>query len=78
MQAVSNDARFERQWLAQWRAAGPALARLRERELAGLSPSDALEASETVLAIGADTPLPDHRRTWSGLIELQRLLRRTR
>jgi hypothetical protein len=68
----------QRQWMTQWRKAGEALTEVRARELAALTPADALAAANTLLSLGAGTPLPEHRRSWSGLIELQRLLHRRR
>jgi len=68
----------EQIWAAQWVSAGPALARVRAEELAALTPAQALAASDALLAIGATTPLPASRRTWSGLIDLQRWLARAR
>lgn len=64
----------EREWLAQWRRAGAALERVRAAELAQLRGADALAATHTLLAIGANMPLPEDRVAWSGLIELQRQL----
>jgi hypothetical protein len=51
---------------------------VRADELAILSAADALAASETLLAIGAQVPLSVDRLTWSGLIEFQRYLHRRR
>ena len=65
---------LEREWMAQWRRAADALARVRAAELSHLSAADALAASETLLAIGATMPLSLERLTWSGLIEFQRIL----
>jgi hypothetical protein len=78
MMVMHHDDSFERQWMAQWRAAGPALAKVREVELARLSDAEALAAADMLLAIAVETPLPAERVTWSGLVELQRLLRRAR
>ena len=64
--------------MAQWRRAAEALERVRHDELARLSASDALAASDTLLAIGATLPLPPGRLAWSGLIELQRHFHRRR
>jgi hypothetical protein len=60
--------------MAQWRRAADALTQVRADELSHLSAAAALAASETLLAIGASTPLPVERITWSGLIEFQRIL----
>lgn len=60
--------------MAQWRRAGDALAGVRAGELARLSAADALAAANTLLSLAARMPLPDDRRSWSGLVELQRRL----
>jgi hypothetical protein len=78
MTLVTTPAQTEREWMAQWRRASAALARVRADELAQLRPADALAAADTLLAIGANTPLPVERLTWSGLIEFQRYLHRGR
>jgi hypothetical protein len=62
----------------QWRRAAGELARVRASELAHLPDADALAAAETLLAIGATIPVPPHRLAWSGLIEFQRYLHRSR
>jgi peptidyl-tRNA hydrolase len=71
---VSSDSRFEREWMAQWQRAGEALVLVRATELAALSAAEALAASDTLLAIGANSSPSGDRLTWSGLIELQRHL----
>ena len=78
MEGVTSVAQLEREWMAQWRGASAALARVRADELTSLSAADALAATDTLLAIGATVPLPVDRLAWSGLIELQRHLRRRR
>jgi hypothetical protein len=67
-----------KRWMEQWRSAAVALARIRDREIAALTDAAALEAADTLLAIGARTPLPHRRVIWSGLIDLQRQLHRKR
>ena len=74
MECVPSATPLERHWMAQWRRAAGALARVRADELSHLSGAAALAASETLLAIGATMPLPVERITWSGLIEFQRIL----
>ncbi len=64
--------------MAQWRRASAALARVRADELGHLTAPDALDATNTLLAIGANTSLSAARLTWSGLIEFQRCLHRGR
>ncbi len=68
------DAAREREWMAQWRRAGAALERVRADDLAHLEGTAALAAADTLLAMGANLPLPADRVTWSGLIEFQRQL----
>ena len=71
---MSFATRLERDWMAQWRQSAAALAQVRADELSHLSASDALAATDTLLAIGANVPLSVERITWSGLIECQRIL----
>jgi hypothetical protein len=66
----------EREWMAQWRGAGPALEQVRADELARMTSADALAAADALLGLGATSPLPESRVTWSGLVELQRSLHR--
>lgn len=75
---MPSPAALEREWMAQWRRAGAALAQVRADELAGLSAADALAATDTLFAIGATVPLDADRLTWSGLIDFQRYLHRRR
>jgi len=75
---VSSAALLEREWMAQWRRAAPALAQVRADELARLPAAEALAATDTLLAIGAKVALPVDRLTWSGLIEFERYLHRPR
>jgi len=63
--------------MEQWRAAAGALAEVRERELARLTPEAALAATNALLSLERPA-LPPARECSSGLIELQRLLRRPR
>jgi hypothetical protein len=48
----------------------------RWRELARLSESDALAAADALIAAAVLVPLPESRRTWSGLVEQQALFHR--
>ena len=66
--------RLERDWMTQWRLSAAALARVRAEELSRLPAADALAATDTLLAIGANVPLSVERINWSGLIEFQRIL----
>ena len=74
MGIVPSATRLERDWMAQWRKSAAALARVRAEELSHLPAADALAATDTLLAIGANMPLSAERLTWSGLIEFQRIL----
>lgn len=65
-----------RAWLAQWQAAGPALAAQRRRELRAMSDAEALAAAEAVLALAAPLEPGTRRLTTSGLIQFQQWLRR--
>jgi hypothetical protein len=76
IELVSAPAQLDRDWMAQWRRAGAALARVRAHELAHLSADAALAASNALLALGASVPPSVERLTWSGLIEFQRYLHR--
>ena len=66
----------EQIWARQWTAAGPALARVRAEALRAMTPEQALAAADTLLALGAGLELPDRRRAWSGLVDMQRWLGR--
>jgi len=74
MGIVPSATGLERHWMAQWRKSAAALARVRADELSHLTAADALAATETLLAIGANMPRSVERMTWSGLIEFQRIL----
>lgn len=75
MTEVSERAAY---WMAQWRAAGPALEKVRERELRALTDEEALSAAEDLLSLAASTPLPPERFLSSGLVVQQALLHRRR
>ncbi len=57
---------------------GRILDEIRWRELAALDPVRALEASDMLIEAALRVPVPDHRRTWSGLVEQQALFHRCR
>ena len=63
-------------WLQQWRAAGPALEEVRERELGDLTDEQALAATEALLSIESTMPLPPDRLGTSGLVAQQALFHR--
>jgi len=66
----------QREWLRQWRDAGPALAAQRREELLHLSDEPALAASEALLSLVTTVTLSPGRRRWSGLVEQQALFHR--
>ena len=68
----------ERAWAERWKRAGAALADVRARDLETLSDSAALAAAEDLLSVSHAGDLPEWRRTWSGLVEWQRAVRRHR
>lgn len=72
------DSQGQREWMEQWRAAGPALARQRERELRALSDERALAAAEALLSLVGLVSLPQDRRLSSGLVAQQALFHRRR
>lgn len=61
--------------VAQWRRAGPALARVHRDELRRLTDADALAAAEELLELARLLPPPSGV---SGLVEQQRLFARAR
>jgi hypothetical protein len=65
-------------WMAQWKAAGPALEEVRAREVRALTDEEALAAAEDLLSLPASTPLPPERLRSSGLVVQQALLHRRR
>jgi hypothetical protein len=64
----------EQQWARKWTDAAAALADVRARELQSMSDDDALRITEGLLAMSDPAHLALARRTWSGLVEMQRLL----
>ena len=70
------DGAAQREWMRQWKEAGPALAAQRRRELAHLSDERALAASEALLSLVTLSPSSPWRRHWSGLVEQQALFHR--
>ncbi len=68
------DAAAQRRWMAQWRAAALALEEQRRQEIRSLTTERALAAAEALLALASPAMLGAERRTWSGLVEQQRLL----
>ena len=74
--AMTLDAAAQREWLRQWKEAGPALAAQRCEEVMHLSDERALAASENVLSLVTTVTLSPRRRHWSGLVEQQALFHR--
>ena len=71
---VSRDA--ARAYVQGWAETGRLLEEQRWAELAALSSSDALAASDMLIDAALQVPLPDHRRKWSGLVTQQDVFRR--
>ncbi len=67
---------WARQWLAQWRGAGEALAAERKRSLASLRGDRAAEAVGLVLDLSTKVPASPRRRATSGLVQQQALFLR--
>ena len=68
----------QRAYVRNWTETGRLLERIRWDELRALDPQRALRATDALLDPAVRVPLPPARRTWSGLVELQRLLHRRR
>ncbi|HUE88481.1 MAG TPA: hypothetical protein VMO26_20585 [Vicinamibacterales bacterium] len=64
----------QKAYVKNWGETGRWLEEIRWRELASLDDTAALRATKDLLELGLLTPLPPHRHTWSGLIDLQDLL----
>ncbi len=67
-----------RAWMQQWRAASHALAEQRRIELRQLTDEAALAAAEALLSMADSRDVPEHRRSSSGLVDMQALLHRAR
>jgi hypothetical protein len=61
-------------WMAQWRSASRELEAVWRQELRALSDAEARRASDALLSLFDPRDVPEHRLTWSGLVEQQRLL----
>lgn len=68
----------QRAYVRRWAETGRLLEQIRWRELRALETASALRASDQLIAAALRVPLPPARRAWSGLVELQALLRRRR
>ena len=67
-----------RAYVKGWAETGRLLEEQRWAELSRLSEEDARAASDALILAAAATPLPEGRRTWSGIVELQAYLHRRR
>jgi len=68
----------QRAYVRRWVETGHILEQIRWRELRALDAAAALAASEQLIEAALRVPLPSARREWSGLVDLQDLLRRAR
>jgi len=68
----------QQQWMAQWRWAAVELERVKRAELARLTDEQALRAADDLLALARTAYIDPHRRSYSGLIEQQRLFQKQR
>jgi hypothetical protein len=66
----------ERAYVQNWAETGRLLEQVRWRELREIDADVALRASDALLAAASLVPLPSHRRSWSGLVDLQDRLHR--
>ena len=64
----------DQQWARQWAEAAVPLADVRARDLRAMSDDDALRITDELLGMANPSDVPPAPRTWSGLVELQRLL----
>lgn len=67
-----------RAYVKRWAEAGQLLERQRWDELAGLSPAEALAATDALIRAAMLVPLSEERRRSSGLVEQQRTFHRKR
>jgi len=72
------DRELERRLILQWIETGKLLDEIRQRELREMTEEQARRASENVLSLAGNFPLPARRVGWSGLIEQQALFHRRR
>jgi hypothetical protein len=68
----------ERAYVQRWIETGKMLEELHWRELSTLDAATALRASDDLIDAALLVPLPAARRHWSGLVELQDVLRARR
>jgi hypothetical protein len=65
----------QRAYVRRWVETGQLLEQIRWRELRALDAAAALAASNHLIEAAIRVPLPSARREWSGLVDLQDLLR---
>jgi hypothetical protein len=68
----------QRAYVRRWMETGQILEQIRWRELRALDAAAALAASDHLIDAAVRVPLSSARREWSGLVDLQNLLRRVR
>ena len=68
----------DQRWVENWRKAGPLLEAVRAKELRALTPERALFYAEALFSIPWPEDVLARRRTHSGLLDQQDLLRRLR
>lgn len=68
----------QRAYVRRWVETGEILEQIRWHELRVLDAAAALVASDRLIEAALRVPLPASRREWSGLVDLQELLRRAR
>lgn len=62
-----------KRWVETWKLAGPELERIKKEELRALSEEEGIADVESILSVPVDGWTPEWRKTWSGLVEQQRL-----
>jgi hypothetical protein len=66
----------QRAYVRRWTETGQILEQIHWRELRALDAAAALAASDYLIDAALRVPIPAARREWSGLVDLQDLLRR--
>lgn len=66
----------QRAYVRQWAETGRQLEAIRWRELRALDETQALAASDALIALALQVPLPEDRYRSSGMVQLQELLHR--
>ena len=68
-----KEASFQEKWIEQWKRAETLLAQQKKKELQEMTPEQALDVSEALLELGANSRLNPTRSITSGLVEQQAL-----